>query len=110
VRRRGPAANPTPRGLRNFRYELVASFRKERSLPNVGLTSGDSPQLAVVESVTCLGCGAVYAKPLGGGTVRENPGCPDCGYVGWMPTTRAVLKDDWLPRRSVAGPQPHRAG
>jgi hypothetical protein len=76
----------------------------------VGLTSGDSPQLAVVESVCCLECGAVYAKPLGGGTVRENPGCPDCGYVGWMPTSPPALRDGWLPPRSAAGQQPHRAG
>jgi predicted nucleic acid-binding Zn-ribbon protein len=37
----------------------------------------------VMESVRCLECGALYAKPAGGGTVRENPGCPECGYVGW---------------------------
>jgi hypothetical protein len=42
------------------------------------------PNLTVVESVRCLECGAVYAKPAGGGTVRDNPGCPDCGYVGWV--------------------------
>jgi hypothetical protein len=42
------------------------------------------PSLTVVESVRCLECGAVYAKPAGGGTVRENPGCPECGYVGWV--------------------------
>jgi hypothetical protein len=42
------------------------------------------PSLAVVESVRCLECGVVYAKPAGGGTVRANPGCPECGYVGWL--------------------------
>ena len=76
----------------------------------MGLTSGDSPQLAVVESVRCLACGAVYAKPLGGGTVRENPGCPECSYVGWMSTSPPAFRDDWLPRRFAAGQQPHRAG
>ena len=40
--------------------------------------------LAVVESVRCLECGSVYGKPQGGGTVEQNPGCPDCGYVGWL--------------------------
>jgi predicted nucleic acid-binding Zn-ribbon protein len=40
--------------------------------------------LAVVASVRCLECGALYAKPAGGGTVRSNPGCPECGYLGWM--------------------------
>ena len=44
-----------------------------------------SPQeLRLVESVRCLECGAVYAKPAGGGTVQANPGCPECGYVGWV--------------------------
>src|SRR2546428_71681 len=47
-----------------------------------GKKSGCS--LAVIESVRCLECGAVYAKPAGGGTARANPGCPDCGYVGWL--------------------------
>jgi predicted nucleic acid-binding Zn-ribbon protein len=47
--------------------------------------SGDDvPSLTIVESVRCLDCGAVYAKPSAGGTVRENPGCPECGYVGWV--------------------------
>jgi hypothetical protein len=77
----------------------------------VGSRSGDEgPQLTVVESVRCLACGAVYAKPLAGGTVRENPGCPDCGYVGWMATSPALLSEDWLPRRSAAGRQPHHSG
>lgn len=46
----------------------------------------DGPSLTVLESVRCLECGAAYAKPAAGGTVRENPGCPDCGYVGWVAT------------------------
>ena len=47
--------------------------------------SGDAgPSLTVLESVRCLECGAVYAKPVGGGTVQQNPGCPECGYVGWV--------------------------
>ena len=74
-------------------------------------TSGDDgPQLTVVESVRCLDCGAVYAKPLRGGTVRENPGCPECGYVGWMATSPAAFSSGWLPRRSAAGRQPYQSG
>ena len=34
--------------------------------------------------VTCLECGTTYAKPGDGGTVFENPGCPRCGYLGWV--------------------------
>ena len=72
--------------------------------------SGDEgPQLTVVESVRCLECGAVYAKPRAGGTVRENPGCPECGYVGWM-STAASFTEEWLPPRSAAGRQPYRSG
>jgi hypothetical protein len=44
----------------------------------------EAPNLTVLESVRCLECGSVYSKPAGGGTVRQNPGCPECGYVGWV--------------------------
>jgi hypothetical protein len=42
-------------------------------------------RLAVLETVRCLECGEVYSKPVAGGTVQKNPGCPECGYVGWIP-------------------------
>jgi hypothetical protein len=45
------------------------------------------PSLAVLESVRCLECGETYAKPAIGGTVEQNPGCPVCGYVGWIPVS-----------------------
>jgi hypothetical protein len=38
--------------------------------------------------------------------VQENPGCPECGYVGWMATTSSPLSEDARPRRSAAGQQP----
>ena len=60
--------------------------------------------LTVLESVRCLECGAAYSKPADGGTVRENPGCPECGYVGWVRLTTA---DGQRPtRRSGVGQQP----
>ncbi len=40
---------------------------------------------SLLESVRCLDCGEVYSKPSDGGTVETNPGCPSCGYVGWIP-------------------------
>ena len=43
-----------------------------------------STELVVYERVLCLECGFVYAKPTRGGTMSENPGCPRCGYVGWI--------------------------
>jgi hypothetical protein len=39
------------------------------------------------ESVCCLACGSPYAKPTGRGTAAANPGCPVCGYLGWLPVT-----------------------
>jgi hypothetical protein len=41
-------------------------------------------RISNIVTVRCLSCSEVYAKPLGGGTVRANPGCPECGYVGWV--------------------------
>jgi hypothetical protein len=61
-----------------------------------------APALAVVESVRCLECGAVYAKPAGGGTVRANPGCPECGYVGWLAVS-VPLNGDLSHHRFFAG-------
>jgi hypothetical protein len=61
--------------------------------------------LAVLESVRCLECSEVYSKPLGGGTVQKNPGCPVCGYVGWLPLS--LPQEDAL-RRFVADLQPLR--
>ena len=48
---------------------------------------------AVLESVRCLECGEIYAKPSGGGTVLKNPGCPECSYVGWIPVTVPVERE-----------------
>jgi hypothetical protein len=69
----------------------------------------EAPTLTVLESVRCLECGSVYAKPSGGGTVQENPGCPDCGYVGWV-GARVVFSESPPPRRSDAGRLPHQHG
>jgi predicted nucleic acid-binding Zn-ribbon protein len=73
--------------------------------------SGDeAPNLTVLRSVRCLACGAVYAKPSGGGTVQQNPGCPECGYVGWVPETMKTFSESWPQRHSDAGRLPHRSG
>jgi predicted nucleic acid-binding Zn-ribbon protein len=67
---------------------------------SMGRKRDEGPDLAVYESVQCLECGAVYAKPSRGGTARSNPGCPDCGYVGWVAVhvplrgARAQLRSD----------------
>ena len=73
--------------------------------------SGDeAPSLTVLENVRCLECGAVYAKPSGGGTVRQNPGCPECGYVGWIAeSARSISETSPLPRFGV-GRLPNHSG
>jgi hypothetical protein len=77
---------------------------------DVDSNSGDeSPSLTVLESVQCLECGAVYAKPADGGTVRENPGCPECTYVGWAAAEVARSFSEALRlRRPDAGQLPHQ--
>jgi predicted nucleic acid-binding Zn-ribbon protein len=66
-------------------------------------SSPGAPSLTVVETVRCLGCGAVYSKPAGGGTVQANPGCPECGYLGWL-STSIPFSEDALRRRSAEDP------
>jgi hypothetical protein len=63
------------------------------------------PSLSVLESVRCLECGEVYAKPVAGGTVEKNPGCPICGYIGWLPLS---LPRERARLRSVEGRQLRR--
>ena len=69
----------------------------------------EAPTLTVLESVRCLDCGAVYAKPIGGGTVQQNPGCPECGYVGWMAISVPLIADS-PPYRSVEDRLRQRGG
>ena len=61
--------------------------------------------LTVLASVCCLECEEIYAKPMGGGTIETNPGCPECGYVGWIPLSLPAESSAW--RRSVAGRRRH---
>jgi hypothetical protein len=71
--------------------------------------NGAAPCLHVLERVRCLECAAVYSKPARGGTTTANPGCPECGYVGWV-TTSAPLTEPSLQRRSAADrPRRHSA-
>ena len=74
-----------------------------------GRKSDSGAELAVLESVRCLDCGSVYSKPAGGGTVRANPGCPDCGYVGWLLEAAPITADDAM-HRSAAGRLTRRTG
>jgi hypothetical protein len=67
---------------------------------DMGIAVPKEASLALLESVRCLECGEVYSKPNAGGTVQKNPGCPTCGYVGWIPVSRP-LEEPTL-RRSVA--------
>ena len=80
------------------------------SFNHVGSRPGDTPpNLTVLESVLCLECGAVYAKPSDGGTVRQNPGCPECGYVGWIKAATRPFSASLQPRHYGVGPLPHHS-
>lgn len=62
-----------------------------------GSAAEASHSLVMLEGVRCLECGATYAKPVFGSTVERNPGCPGCGYVGWIPISPGFplhLSDD----------------
>jgi phage FluMu protein Com len=65
------------------------------------------PALSLVVTVRCLGCGKAYAKPADGGTVKTNPGCPKCGYVGWVAEDVSVTEAE-EPSRSSEDPPPNR--
>jgi hypothetical protein len=69
-------------------------------------TLSELPTLAVLESVRCLECGEIYSKPVAGGTVQKNPGCPVCAYVGWIPVS--LPAEPAARRRSGAGRRPLR--
>jgi ribosomal protein S27AE len=67
----------------------------------------DGPEKLVhLDRVRCLECGATYVKPADGGTVNRNPGCPRCGYVGWI---LATIPPRGGRRRSDADLPLHRA-
>ena len=69
----------------------------------------EAGSVARIERVRCLSCGVIYAKPKGGGTVSANPGCPECGYVGWVLETLPFTRDA-LQLRSVGDRLRRRAG
>jgi hypothetical protein len=64
--------------------------------------------LTLLESVRCLECGEVYSKPVEGGTVQTNPGCPICEYVGWIPI-RLPREPRLLHRPGGGRPRPRSA-
>jgi hypothetical protein len=60
-----------------------------------------------IEFVRCLACDSEYAKPVGGGTAAANPGCPECGYLGWRPVSG---RRERLRHRFSVGPLQRRLG
>jgi hypothetical protein len=75
----------------------------------MGVDRDGMQPLSSIERVRCLHCSACYVKPAGGGTVSANPGCPECGYVGWV-LERAPITADALPHRSFVGRPRRRTG
>jgi hypothetical protein len=78
-------------------------------LLGVGDIDSHSGPYSRIERVRCLGCSASYVKPAGGGTVSANPGCPECGYVGWV-LERLPVTEDAAPSRFFAGRPPRPTG
>jgi hypothetical protein len=62
-----------------------------------------------IKTVRCLSCGEAYTKPTGGGTVQANPGCPECGYVGWVLAENQVVTGGLAHRRFSSDPQRRRS-
>jgi uncharacterized protein with PIN domain len=58
---------------------------------------------AFAEYVRCLECGQAYVKPSRGSISATNPGCPRCGYVGWVPVNAGAGRG-----RSDASPRLRR--
>jgi hypothetical protein len=90
-----------------FQHRILRPAPQDSLYLGVVSGMGDDPQdaearLAVYESVSCLECGTVYAKPTRGGTAKSNPGCPECGYVGWVSVS--VRFGASPPRRSDEDP------
>ena len=76
----------------------------------MGVDSADDWRpVARIQRVRCLGCGVVYMKPADGDTVSAKPGCPDCGYLGWVRDGLTVTPDD-VQLRSVENRRPRRLG
>lgn len=70
---------------------------------------GFAAEVIQLERVRCLECGATYAKPAAAGTVKSNPGCPRCGYLGWiatlLPSTARRRFGAHRPPRLIAQPR-----
>ena len=80
--------------------QLSASFGTFVDLLGVGERT-----LTVLQSVRCLECASIYTKPAGGGTAATNPGCPECGYLGWSPLN---AQETWMLPRFAEDRRPHR--
>ena len=69
-------------------------------------SDAEVPSVVTSHMVRCLGCGVVYSKPARGGIVAANPGCPQCGYVGWLMSSSATALA--LRHRFAEGPRRRR--
>jgi hypothetical protein len=75
------------------------------------LSPHESGSPVTFEGVRCLECGVAYSKPTDGGTVAKNPGCPMCGYVGWIPLNPVERPGNVAQlRRPSLAPPSRRAG
>src|SRR5882724_3269382 len=81
-----------------------ASFQKARHLTDAMSQSHARQHAeAYAEYVRCLSCDQAYVKPSRGSVSVTNPGCPRCGYVGWVPAIEGAARG-----RSDASRRLHR--
>lgn len=92
---------------RRRKNELSASFVTFAALLDMELHHGygENRLVEAFARVRCLDCGSAYTKPMGHGTAAANPGCPECGYLGWVPfSAEGTVAAAPLRRGSPAAP------
>jgi hypothetical protein len=69
----------------------------------MGVTGHSTHASPSSEQVRCLSCRHVYSKPINGSTASRNPGCPVCGYVGWLSVLVPVAEPtaSYLPTKTA---------
>ena len=73
-------------------------FTEPQGSARFGDNARVEPQLVTLVTVSCLSCGETYGKPGGRGTVKTNPGCPRCGYLGWATAAASLTEAEELHR------------
>lgn len=82
--------------------EISATLNLSQPETGRGTELSGNGSASGVEGVRCLECGAVFDKPAGVQSEDAIPGCPDCGYHGWLAASVPFRTAD-APIRFVLG-------